>query len=454
MNGDGLEDVFIGGAIGQPGQLYLQTGDGHFIAAPSQPWADSTDFEQVNALFFDADKDGDMDLYIVSGGNEYADQSVGYRDHLYLNDGHGHFTRAPDDALPPMLSPKFAIAAGDFDQDGDQDLFIGGRGLPGSWPLPSKSYLLRNDSHDGKVKFTDVTDEVCPDLRLPGMVTAAAWTATGNDPYPDLLIAGDWMPVRLFHNEKGKLSDVSSAAGLTGLNGMWSSITPADVNGDGRIDFILGNCGYNNPFSASAARPMTLYAADFDDNGTLDPILCYYIQGKSYPMVSRDVLLDQIVSLRKKFISYKSYADATIEDIFSPEKIAQAKILRCDQLASGVLYNLGDGRFSFSPLPLQAQFSKVYGAVVDDFDGDGIKDILVSGNFFPFRTEVGRDDASLGVLLKGTGHGFQPVDPAVSGCYIGGDARAMVEIKNSAGQRQLIIGKNNEAVQVLKVNDK
>ena len=190
VNGDGLEDVFIGGAIGQAGRLYLQTKDGHFVAAPSQPWADSTDFEQVNALFFDADKDGDMDLYIVSGGNEYADQSAGYQDHLYLNDGHGNFTRAPAGALPPMLSPKLAIAAGDFDQDGHQDLFIGGRGMPGSFPLPSKSYILRNDSHDGQVLFTDVTDQVCGECRLPGMVTAASWTVTGSGPYPDLLIAG------------------------------------------------------------------------------------------------------------------------------------------------------------------------------------------------------------------------------------------------------------------------
>ena len=241
---------------------------------------------------------------------------------------------------------------------------------------------------------------------------------------------------------------------MTGLSGMWSSITPADVNGDGKIDFILGNCGYNNQFHASPDQPMTLYAADFDNNGTLDPILCYYIQGRSYPMASRDELLDQIVPLRKKFITYKSYADATITDIFPAEKIAQVGVLKCEQLASGILYNNGDGHFTFSPFPMQAQFSKIFGVVVDDFDGDGIPDILVSGNFFPYRTELGRDDAGLGLLLKGTGHGFLPIDPTESGCYIDGDVRAMVEMKNAAGQRQLIVAKNNEAVQVLKVNDK
>jgi enediyne biosynthesis protein E4 len=466
VNGDGLEDLYFGGAIGQAGQLFLQTKDGGFTLSPNQPWSIDTVAEQVNALFFDADGDGDMDLYVVSGGNEYNDQSAGFQDHLYLNDGRGNFTPAPADALPPMLSSKQAIAAGDFNHDGRIDLFIGGRGLPGSFPLPSKSYLLRNDSRNGVIRFTDVTDEICPALRLPGMVKAAAWSFLNDPQYPDLLIAGEWMAPHLYRNDKGKLSDVSAAAGLANLEGMWSSITPADVDGDGKTDFILGNCGYNNQFKASPAQPMTIYAADFDDNGSLDPILCYYIQGKPYPMASRDELLDQIVSLRKKFNSYASYADASIGDIFPAEKIAHAKVLRCTELASGILYNRGNGQFSFAPLPLAAQFSKVYGAAFDDFDGDGKKDILVSGNFFPYRTQLGRCDASLGMLLKGPGPGspagspaqsgvpplFQPVDPALSGIYIGGDVRAMVELKTAAGKKLLVIAKNDDAVQVLKAN--
>jgi enediyne biosynthesis protein E4 len=451
VNGDGLEDLYFGGAIGQAGQLFLQTKDGRFQLSPNQPWTTDTIAEQVNAIFFDADGDGDMDLLVVSGGNEYNDQSAGFQDHLYLNDGKGNFTPAPADALPPMLSSKFAIAAGDFNHDGRVDLFIGGRGVPGSFPLPSKSYLLRNDSRNGTIKFTDVTDDVCADLRLPGMIKAAAFFY-GNDPqFPDLLIAGEWMSPHLYRNDKGKLSDVSAKAGLSSLDGMWSSITPADVDGDGKIDFILGNCGYNNQFKASPAQPMTLYVADFDGNGSLDPILCYYIQGKSYPMASRDELLDQIVTLKKKFNSYASYADATIEDIFPADKLAQAKILRCTELGSGVLYNRGNGQFAFTPFPLAAQFSKVYGAAFDDFDGDGKKDILVSGNFFPYRTQLGRCDASLGLLLKGPGPQWQPVDPAQSGVYIGGDVRAMVELKTTTG-KLLIIAKNDDAVQVLKAN--
>ena len=355
-----------------------------------------------------------------------------------------------------MLSSKFAIAAGDFNHDGHTDLFIGGRGIAGSFPLPSKSYLLRNDSKNGVIKFTDVTDEVCPDLRLPGMVKAAVWSAVDDAQYPDLLIAGDWMPVSLFRNDKGKLSDVSAAAGLSNLNGMWSSITAADVDGDGKMDFILGNCGYNNQFWVpSPSQPMTLYVAGFRRQWfPRSHSLLLYPCGKSYPMASRDELLDQIVSLRKKFITYKSYADATIQDIFPAEKLAKAKVLHCDELASGILYNRGDGHFSFVPLPLAAQFSRVFGTVLDDFDGDGKKDILVSGNFFPYRTQLGRSDASLGMLLKGPGPGFHPVDPAISGCYIGGDVRGMIEIKDHAGKRLLIIAKNDDAVQVLKVNDR
>ena len=450
VNGDGLADVFLGGAIGQGGQLYLQTRDGHFQPAPSQPWALDTISEKVNAIFFDADGDGDMDLYVVSGGNEYNDQSAGFRDHLYLNDGHGNFTLAPDSTLPPMLSSKYAIAAGDFDHDGKIDLFVGGRGMPGSFPLPSKSYLLHNESSGGTVKFTDVTDAVCPALRLPGMVTAAVWTSLGDANYPDLLIAGDWMPVMLFQNDKGKLTDVSALAGLTGLDGMWSSITPADVDGDGRTDFILGNGGLNVQFKASPTQPLSLYAADFDNNGTIDPILCYYIQGKSYPLASRDELLSQIAVLRKKFNSYKAYADATIQDIFPPEKLAQARVLHCNQLASGILYNKGNGKFVFSPLPLAAQFSKVFGSLVDDFDRDGVPDILVAGNFFPYRTQLGRSDASLGMLLKGPD--WRPIDPALSGCYIGGDVRGIVEVKDAAAGRMLIVAKNDDAVQVLRLN--
>ena len=453
VNGDKLEDLYIGGAIGQAGQLFLQTKEGTFTPASSasQPWQTDSVHEQVNALFLDVDNDGDQDLYIVSGGNEYADQSPEFQDQLYVNDGKGNFTKAPEGALPLMLSSKLAIAAGDYDHDGDLDLFVGGRGLSGSFPLPSKSYLLRNDSRNGIIHFTDVTDELCPALRQPGMVTTAIWSDQNNDQYPELLLAGDWMSVRLFRNEQGRLSDISATAGLSHLSGMWSSITALSSG----KDLLLGNSGYNSQFKASVTQPMSLYAADFDDNGAIDPIFCYYIKGKSYPMASRDELLDQIVPLKKKFIHYSDYADATLQDIFSKDKIAGAKMLTCEELASGILHHKGPEQYAFTALPTAAQFSRVFGAVSDDLDGDGIPDLLIAGNFFPYRTQLGACDASLGLLLKGRTDGtFEPVDPAISGLYAGGDVRRIIEIRTFSGEKLLVIGKNNDAVQVLKINTK
>jgi hypothetical protein len=453
VNGDGLEDIFFGGAIDQPGELFLQTNDGKFTPAQSQPWIADSSCEDVNAVFFDANKDGFMDLYVVSGGNEYDDGSPEYEDRLYMNDGKGNFTKTMN-ALPVMLSSKCAVAVGDFDNDGYEDLFVGGRGIPGSFPLASKSYLLHNDSKNGTVHFTDVTDAVCPALRLPGMVTAACWADVNNDNYPELLIAGDWMPVMLFSNSKGKLEDASAKTGLKNTNGMWASITPADVDGDGKIDFIMGNCGYNNQFKASEKEPMTMYVEDFNNDGLIDPIVCYYIDGKSYPMASKDELLDAIPSLKKKYVKYNDYADVTINDIFSKEQVRNAKLYSCNQFASGVLFNNGDNHFTFQPFPLQAQFSKVYTAVADDFNNDEENDILIAGNFFSYKTELGKDDAGLGLLLTGTKNKtFKAVDPAESGCYIDGDVRTMTEIKTASG-KLLIIGKNNDKVQVLKLAEK
>ena len=451
VNGDGLDDVFIGGAIGQSGMLLLQTGNNQWIQASRQPWIVDSASECVNALFFDADGDGDMDLYTVNGGNEYGDQSPEYADQLYRNDGKGNFSKVMD-ALPAMLSSKQAIAAGDFDNDGDLDLFVGGRGLPGSFPLPSKSYLLRNDSKKDKIVFTDITDEWAPQLRQPGMVTTAVWADINNDHFPELLLAGDWMPIMLFRNNKGRLEDISHNAGLDNTSGMWSAVTAADADGDGDIDFILGNCGWNNQFKASKEEPMTMYAADFDDNGSIDPIVCYFIQGKSYPVASRDELLDQIVPLRKKFVKYQDYADATVNDIFPKDKLAAAQVLHCEELSTGILYNQGNGQFQFKALPLQAQFSKVNAIVTDDFTGDGIADIFIAGNFFPYRLQLGRSDAGLGLLLKGkTGGGYEVADAAATGAYADGDVRGVVQVKNKAGERLLVIAKNDAAVQVLKL---
>ncbi|MGN6400194.1 MAG: VCBS repeat-containing protein [Flavisolibacter sp.] len=450
VNKDGLEDIFIGGAIGQSGKLYLQTAGGSFTESASHPWQADVASEDVNAVFIDVDNDGDEDLYVVSGGNEYQEGSPEYADRLYLNDGLGNFT-IDKDALPSMLNNKQAIAAADFDKDGDIDIFIGGGCVPGSFPFSTRSYLLRNDTKNGVVHFTDVTESMCEELLDPGMVTAATWVDLNKDDFPELMIAGDWMPIRLFQNTAGTLKDASTSAGLTNTDGMWSAIAADDIDNDGDVDFVVGNCGLNDQFKPSKKEPMTIYANDFDDNGVIDPIVCYYVQGKSYPMASRDELLDQIVPLRKKFIKYKDYADATIEDIFSKDKIETSKKYFCYQLASCLLVNDGQGHFDVRPLPVGAQVSKVFGIATDDFDNDGKKDILLTGNFFPYRTQLGRCDASLGVFLKGKGNAdFDVLPNSQTHLYAAGDIRKMITIKNAAKQQMIILAKNNDAVEVIK----
>ncbi|HEV7333864.1 MAG TPA: VCBS repeat-containing protein [Flavisolibacter sp.] len=451
VNGDGLEDVFIGGAIGQPGKLFLQQPSGSFTESGSQPWEIDRESEDVKALFFDADKDGNADLYVVSGGNEYGDGSPEFADRFYRNDGKGNFMKITD-ALPAMISSKQTVAAGDMDGDGDLDLFIGGSAIPGSFPLAARSYLLRNDSKNGDVRFTDVTEAWSKDLLQPGIVTTAVWQDLDKDGLPELLISGEWMPLQLFKNNKEKLLNISDGAGLTNTNGLWSSLLAGDVDGDGDIDFVAGNSGLNNQFRASLKEPMTLHTADFDDNGTLDAITCYYIQGKSYPMASRDELLDQIVPLRKKFVKYKDYAGASLQEIFPKNKLAAADVKSVYQLASCLLINDGKNRFTLQPLPTEAQFSKVFGMIAGDMDKDGKKDLLLAGNFFPYRVQLGRNDAGLGVWLKGDGAGnYKTASNEEAGLFIGGDVRNLISVVTKNGETLLIIGKNNDAVQVLKL---
>ncbi|HEY9047254.1 MAG TPA: VCBS repeat-containing protein, partial [Ohtaekwangia sp.] len=402
VNGDGNEDIFLGGAIGQSGILYFQNNDGSFSRAPSQPWKNDLQSEQVNGLFFDVDNDHDLDLYIVYGGNEYLDDSPEFQDKLFINDGKGSFSFAGK-VLPVMRSNKQPVASADYDQDGDLDLFVGGRGKSGYFPEASRSYILRNDTKDGKILFTDATREVCADLQAPGMATVAAWADLDGDKFPELVLTGDWMPILFFKNDHGKLTNHSKDAGTDSMYGMWSALEIADIDQDHDADIILGNCGLNTQFKPTPQEPMTIYTSDFDNNGTLDPIISYYIQGKSYPMASRDELLDQIPMLKKKFIKYIDYADATLQSIFSGSQLALAKVLKCTESQSMILRNDGNMNFSRHVLPTEAQFSKAQGIIADDFDHDGIQDLVLAGNFYGYRTQLGDSDASLGSFLKGMG---------------------------------------------------
>jgi hypothetical protein len=359
VNGDGLDDFFVGGASKSAGKLFLQS-----ISSANKPVftshpvdAEGKEEEDMGTLLFDADNDNDLDLYIVSGGNEHPSRSALYRDRLYLNDGKGNFNK-DSLALPDFSSSGSCVVAADYDRDGDLDLFIGGRVVPNAYPFVPQSYLLRNDTdtRTGKIRFTDVTDSVSPALRSVGMVSAALWTDFNNDGYTDLVVVGEWMPVSFFENKAGKLTDVTDATGLAHTNGWWNSLTAGDFDNDGDIDYVVGNLGTNSKYKASPQEPVCVYADDFDKNGTLDPVLCYYLPGQdggpraAYPTHSRDVLIDQMNSMRKRYPRYAEYALTKAENLFTEEELKNAYIVKSETFYSSYIENTGKGKFTIKAL--------------------------------------------------------------------------------------------------------
>lgn len=452
VNRDGLTDFFIGGAAGQAGQLFLLTATGQFRPVATQPWQQDAACEDEGATFFDADSDGDLDLYVVSGGTEFPTGSPALTDRLYINAGAGQFKKAPAGSLPVEFANGSCVTAADYDRDGDMDLYVGGRVQPGAYPLPSPGGLLRNDTdpRTGQLKFTVATATVNPALREPGMVSAAQWTDFNNDGWPDLILVGDWMPIRLFENRRGKLVETAQES-LGNTQGFWTRILPGDFDHDGDMDYVLGNAGTNLPWHASPAEPLTLHYGDFNDDGRIDPLMCSYVQGVSYPVATRDELLSQLNGLRKKYVRYAQYANAKIDSILTSSQIANAQHLRVVTLQSSYLKNLGKGKFALSPLPIEAQFSMANGLLSDDYDRDGHLDVLLSGNFYPYRVQAGKCDAGLGLLLRGNGRGnFRPVSWPQTGFLVPGDVRGMISLRAGKRGQYIVVAKNNAAVQVLK----
>ena len=451
VNGDGLEDVFIGGPAGGKACLYLQQKNGRFVKSNSQPWQSGESADNIESVFFDVDGDNDADLYIVAGGNESINPTL-YQDKLFINDGKGNFTIA-NNALPNMYSPKSAVAVADFNMDGKLDLFVGGRLVPGAYGKSPSSFLLQNQTENGVIKFVDVTATVAPAIQKAGMVTAARWTDVNNDKLPDLLIAGEWMPVKLFINNSNKLVEKTTEGGLQHSNGLWTCMVPMDIDKDGDEDFLLGNLAPNTQLTASVAQPMTLYVNDFTGSGSTQPILCYYIQGKSYPYPSRNELLEEMPSLRKKFIYYKDYATAGFNDIITPEQQKGVLELKVNQLKNCWLENRGNGDFKLHELPIQSQFSAIQGAVMVNVDKHGSNEIFAAGNFYPFRIQLGREDAGKGVLLKWNANKKLVVPSDLNlGIYAAGDVRDVLSLKSANGNQTIIITRNNDSVQVLQRN--
>jgi hypothetical protein len=440
INKDGLEDFFMGGAKDQPSQIFMQNRNGTFTVNSEPEVLKDVRSEDVAADFFDADNDGDKDLYIASGGYEFNENDSAFQDRLYINDGKGNF-RKKENALPQLLTSKGCVESSDIDGDGDIDLFVGGRVVPGKYPTAPRSYVLSND---GKGIFKDVTASVAASLKYAGMVTDAVFTDLNSDKQPDLIVVGEWMPIKVFINQKGKFQDASSGYIHFASTGWWNRITANDMDGDGDQDIIIGNCGLNTQFHVNEKEPMSIYYKDFDGNGSIDPILCYYIDGVSYPVNSRDDLTDQLPGLKKKFLEYKPYSVATINDILSPEQLKDAHILKAETMQTIYLENQGSKGFALHALPLPAQYSPVYGIATTDINGDNKKDILLGGNNTWTRIKFGRYSANHGVVLLGSGKGeFAYAPQTESGLNIRGNVRSLRPIK--VGKSQSIIAGINDS---------
>jgi hypothetical protein len=446
VNGDGLEDFFICGAKGQAGALYTQTVAGKFIKSNEALLQKDSASEDTDALFFDADGDGDKDLYVCSGGNEFSPNSTDLIDRLYINDGKGIFARSPQVLPSYIFESTSCVKAADYDGDGDADLLVGVRLTPFSYGKPCKAYILNND---GKGIFTDATERVAPALKSAGMVTDAAWLDYDRDGRVDLVMAGEYMPVRIFHNESNGFKEVTAPSGLSKSNGWWNRLQIADVNNDGYPDIIAVNHGLNSRFKASETKPVCMYTADFANNGTVQQIVTCYNGDSAYPMLLRHDLVSVLPYLKKKYLRYENYKEQTVEDIFTKEQLSKAIKLDAYNMQSTVFINDKNGTFTAKALPMQAQLSPMYGIAVADFDKDGNMDILMGGNFYESKPEVGIYDASYGVLLKGDGKGnFTPQTTQQSGVNIKGAVRDMLPV--TVGRKQIIlIAKNNDSVNVL-----
>lgn len=452
VNGDGLDDIFIGGAFNQQDALFISKSPGNFVESNKEFWAHTEMFETTGSTFFDADNDGDLDLYVVSGGSELNGDPSVLRDRLYINDGLGNFTIANDSALPVAYSNGSIVIAGDYDRDGDVDLFVGGGSKPGSYPDSSLGGILRNDSNSetGEIKFTIATKDINPDLRQPGLVTDAVWADINNDDWLDLVLVGEWMPIRIFINEEGNLIERTKESGLEKTNGLWQSIEKADMDGDGDIDFIVGNMGSNLPFNVSESEPLEAYIGDFRGDGVLTPVISGYIQGERYPIATLDELQDAFPNLKKKFLKYEQYANAKLNDVYTVNQLDKAKHLSVSQLKSVYLENRG-GIFKIHILPLQAQFSATQGIIPHDFNADGIMDVLITGNYYPFKVEYGPVDAGKGLILQGEENGqFSSINPDKMGVWIEGDVRD-TKILHHENDILLAVSKNNDSIQLIRI---
>lgn len=452
-NGDGLDDVYIGGAKDQSGALFLQSPNGAFKRSNEQLFDADRGSEDTRSVFFDADGDGDKDLYVCSGGNEFSTSSSSLIDRLYMNNGKGQFKKT-DQILPAgKFESTSTVKAADFDGDGDQDLFVGIRVENFSYGYPMNGYLLKNN---GIGQFTNVSDEIAPTLKAIGLITDAVWSDLDGDRDQDLVIVGEYMPITVLMNEKGRFMDATISLGLDKTNGWWNTVVAADIDGDGDEDLVAGNHGLNSRLKADSLHPVSLYVHDFDQNGTLEHILCAYNGNTAYPLALRHDLIAQVPEVKKKFQKYEDYKNATLEDIFPPERREGALVLKSNWMATSVVINNGKNRWTVKPLPGPAQYSPVHALLTDDFNGDGKTDILMGGNLYRVKPEIGRYDASFGLLLTGDGKGgFIPMHSSQSGIRIDGEIRSFTLLRTARrNEKLLVVGRNNLPVLTYRLQPK
>lgn len=438
VNGDGHTDVFVSGGAGQSGVLFLGRADGNFAVAPDQPWAEAAEADDVGAAFLDADGDGDLDLFIAAGGVQKERGDASLHDRLYLNDGNGKFAPAGAGVVPADGESTAAVAAADFDSDGDTDLFVGGRTVPGKYPETPRSFLYRNEGG----KFVDVTDKLAPALREVGLVTAAVAADLDGDKRPELVVATEWGPVKVFAFSGWKGSDRTEALGLSGAKGWWSALEIADVNGDGRLDIIAGNAGLNTKHRPSPDAPVVLFAGDLDGTGRSHLVEARTEEERLLPVRGRSKLAYAFPWIARKFPTYRGFAGATLAEVFGADRLAAVHRLEVTGLASGIFIHGADGRFVFQPLPAEAQLAPINAIAVADLTGDGKLDLFVAGNNFGPEPNTGRWDGSVGLLLRGNGRGqYQPVLPADAGIVVPGEVRSALSLPGPTGAR-VIVGRN------------
>lgn len=452
LNGDGLDDFYVGAASKYPGGLFFQNADGSFEQQKLNLLLEDRKHEDIGALIFDADNDGDNDLYIVSGGNEFANQSPLLRDRLYVNEGAGKLVKSYN-ALPALFESGSRVSTCDFDKDGDLDLFVSGRLIPGNYPYPASSYILENVSKKGTPKFINSTRKILPNLNRIGLVTTAQWLDYDNDGWEDLAVTGEWMQVRLFKNNKGLgFTEMTTSLGLEDTMGWWFSLKANDIDNDGDIDLIAGNLGENYKYKAKGNETFDVFLNDFDGNKTNDIVLSYYNQGEQYPVRGRECSSQQIPSIKKKFKNYDDYSKATLLDVYDEKKLKNSIHYKISSFKSAIFIN-EDGKFKRKDLPLKAQIAPTNQILIKDFDADGHKDIILGGNLYASEVETPRADAGYGTFLKGLGNlTFKTLNANKTGLFIDGDVKDLNIIKVQ-GKQYILVAKNNDFLGFVAINN-